>query len=1157
MRCVFAKPRSSAGRLSIAGGLCALALWIGSARAADRTSAGDLERARVVVKAMWESGAFETRSDDEILADAEAKGLFSGEKGAAIHEDVDRLIRELRLVRPDRSRRFRHGGGATLGSPESEPNDSISSATATACGASMCASIQVAGDRDYFAYTIASSGYVVHETSCDGDTTLTLFDWTGSQIGFDDDGGAGLCSLLGMNLPAGTYFVGVGEFGDDGTVNYALSIDCETSAQPEIEPNDSSAQANALGCGSKISAIIDPVGETDWFRVDVPSFASVTVQTLDCAGDTTLFLRDAGGSAIEFDDDDGAALCSLISRDLFAGTYYLEIHEFGDNGTVTYVVSAVCTPIPPDEVEPNDSPATANPIACGESKHGAIAWSGDVDFWTFSLATDSTVDVMTECDGDSILGLFDSGGSQIAFDDDSGPGLCSRLVSTLAAGTYALGIGEYSHGGTFEYSISIDCFETVACGQTVSGSIASFGEVDRYALSLAAGALVTFDVACDGDGELTVMDSTGARLGFSDDAVGLCPRLRLNLPAGAYSVLINERLNDDTMNYSLVVTCEPPLPLESEPNGEPGTADAIACGGAVSGTVSPVADLDFWTFSLATLSQVVVETDCTGDTTLTLFDSTLTQIGFDDDGGAGLCSRLTTMLDSGTYYVVVGDFLNDGTLAYILELDCEVVTTYDEVEPNDDPASANPIACGEGLTGSIDLATDVDYWSISITEPLRLVIVLDCDSTDPALRVLDSEGNEIVSYDDDDPGRCPSIDRAFAPGTYFIEISESGRDDTLAYTLRVHCRTLHSFPVAAAFSNTLSDSGVTITSVSGAVIVPIQGYIGQVPPEVRMAVRPTGSSRPLVARSSARDLRLTHLSLSITADLPLGMVFVDLASPVPLRIGSDGTATGRVPVWVSTLFHAHTIFTEAAVAVRTGSHGDAIECRLGFGVVFADPLFDPEYTFDARLSLDQDAILKARIDRLIKDLADDDIEVREAARIELQRIGRPALACLEQAARDSDPERAATAANIILAIIGIRVHSSEWIGPDELGVWNVVFKIRVNPALDTPVFDVHLIVGKPDQSQIDHDTDEITLDFEAPGVPGFPGDWSGYYDENRGEIVLKGDTALGEGQDYCFTVRTPSMMKRGLNPMGWYFTDQRGKAIGGTGGKCPGPVFPK
>src|SRR5262249_7876939 len=184
---------------------------------------------------------------------------------------------------------------------------------------------------------------------------------------------------------------------------YARDVTCAPPPPSESEPNDDAATANALGCADRLRASIDPVGDVDWFRIDLPSAASLSARTLECTGDTTLALHDADLTMLDFDDDDGGGFCSLLTDVLLPGTYYLEVRERGNDARLSYSIEATCGPATPAESEPNGSFETANGIACSNEVYGAITPASDIDFWAFQLSVDSLATVEVECTGDSAL----------------------------------------------------------------------------------------------------------------------------------------------------------------------------------------------------------------------------------------------------------------------------------------------------------------------------------------------------------------------------------------------------------------------------------------------------------------------------------------------------------------------------------------------------------------------------------------------------------------------------------------------------------------------------------------------------------------------------------------------------------------------------------
>jgi hypothetical protein len=87
--------------------------------------------------------------------------------------------------------------------------------------------------------------------------------------------------------------------------------------------------------------------------VDVPPGGSLLVETFDlngpssCTGiDTVVYIYDTDGTTqIGYDDDGGPGLCSYEPvGPLAGGTYYVLVHEYGNNSTGNYTVLITVTP---------------------------------------------------------------------------------------------------------------------------------------------------------------------------------------------------------------------------------------------------------------------------------------------------------------------------------------------------------------------------------------------------------------------------------------------------------------------------------------------------------------------------------------------------------------------------------------------------------------------------------------------------------------------------------------------------------------------------------------------------------------------------------------------------------------------------------------------
>ena len=88
---------------------------------------------------------------------------------------------------------------------------------------------------------------------------------------------------------------------------------------------------------------------------------------------------------------------------------------------------------------------------------GNIAVPGEMDMFTFTVANAAMHTIETAGNTDTFVTLFgpNSQSTLITEDDDSGPGVNSRIATTLVAGNYFVRVRHYSASGTGVYSITV------------------------------------------------------------------------------------------------------------------------------------------------------------------------------------------------------------------------------------------------------------------------------------------------------------------------------------------------------------------------------------------------------------------------------------------------------------------------------------------------------------------------------------------------------------------------------------------------------------------------------------------------------------------------------------------------------------------------------
>ncbi len=211
---------------------------------------------------------------------------------------------------------------------------------------------------------------------------------------------------------------------------------------------------NGLGQGRSIHV----AGDSDWVRFNIgrASARNVVAETSGTTGDTQMWLFDATGRRLAYDDNSGEGRCSrILMRALATGTYYLRIREYGNDGIVPAYrlrVDWSAATIPPDALEGDDIRSRARSLLNGERQARTIHAAGNRDWARFTLAERGARDVRVETagsSGDTQLWLYDAAGAVEAYDDDSGTGAFSKIrCVVLGPGTYFIRVQECGNDGT-------------------------------------------------------------------------------------------------------------------------------------------------------------------------------------------------------------------------------------------------------------------------------------------------------------------------------------------------------------------------------------------------------------------------------------------------------------------------------------------------------------------------------------------------------------------------------------------------------------------------------------------------------------------------------------------------------------------------------------
>jgi hypothetical protein len=241
------------------------------------------------------------------------------------------------------------------------------------------------------------------------------------------------------------------------------------------------------------------------------------------------------------------------------------------------VVDKAALVLPDVITMPSISSIVTPNLPVGESTSGNISYGAEHDYHPISLTAGESyifdVHGSNVLDGplsDSTLALYDGAGTQVAYNDDGGPGLDSHVEYTApTSGTYYLDVGSYNHSHTGDYTLSTrvddvaDDIDTTTDSTTPDGwswgTINSAADQDYYGIYLTQGQNYTFDayaVPVPGglsDPTLAVHDSAGTEVAYNDDYGGtLDSHIDYTAPSDGMYYLDVGGYSDHTGSYLLV-----------------------------------------------------------------------------------------------------------------------------------------------------------------------------------------------------------------------------------------------------------------------------------------------------------------------------------------------------------------------------------------------------------------------------------------------------------------------------------------------------------------------------------------------------------------------------------------------------------------------------
>lgn len=485
-----------------------------------------------------------------------------------------------------------------------------------------------------------------------------------------------------------------------------------------------------------------------------------------------------------------------------------------------------------DPFEDDNTPETAKPILNGVIQNRALPFR-DEDWVTFTIGAAGATTLRIETAGaigDTEIWLYsaDNLTKEIAYADDGGTGKFSLItLGTIVPGTYYIKVAGVGGSIVPNYLLRAswvdraDSFETdntpatarlIANGEVQERSIHVANDEDWVVFTVGTNGATDVRIETAGASGDTVIflfgpNNATTQIATNDDfGADKFSRISLStLATGTYFIRVISFGQSSTISgYTLRASWTEGTvtqPGDSfEPDDTPAAAKAIANGQTQNRSIHVVGDVDWVQFTVGTngATNVRLQTSgVTGDTEMWLYgpNSSTAQIDYNDDAGGGTFSQIVrASLAAGTYYIKVGEFGSDRTIAsYALTAswtESTPVPQGDRFESDDTPATAKAIGNTQTQDRSIHVAGDVDWATFTIGASGASGIRLETAGA--------SGDTEMWLYGPNDPSTLVAYDSgaasggfarlgisALGPGTYYVRITELGNNGTVsAYTLR-------------------------------------------------------------------------------------------------------------------------------------------------------------------------------------------------------------------------------------------------------------------------------------------------------------------------------------------------------------------------------------
>ncbi len=202
-------------------------------------------------------------------------------------------------------------------------------------------------------------------------------------------------------------------------------------------------------------------------------------------------------------------------------------------------------------------------------------------------------------------------------------------------------------------------------------------------------------------------------------------------------------------------------------------------------SIYPIGDIDWVFFEINITMRIALETsgDRGYDTAIKLFDSEGTLLGFNDDGGEYLYSKMEMFLRPSRYYVAIEGFANSSEIpSYNITFSAwrrwglPNSPGSDPFEPDNTPTQAVVIFSGDTVTRAINPRDDTDWFMFTVESASYVDIVTYGPQLADTYINLYNENLSLEVANDNFHNLFAEVHTVLEPGVYYFSVtSYAGR----------------------------------------------------------------------------------------------------------------------------------------------------------------------------------------------------------------------------------------------------------------------------------------------------------------------------------------------------------------------------------------------